>query len=426
MKPLFMLIGAVGAFLLLALALFAGCTVHSIARFVHDGGHSGIESTRSEIKALDPQHLARLSAELAYGDLAVEEGTAAMVTATFDAWAGTQADADALAARMQLEITSEGDGTALRVPEEQSKSGWNTGKRCDLRIVLPRNTTLTLRTSSGEIDVRGALGACTLHSDYGAVKARGIAGDVQASSSSGDVLVQDVHAASVKAHSDYGALALRNLEITGPLEIAASSGDVSLSDVHAERVSIASSYGDVRLERVQADVQAKLSSGDLQASDLGGTHGQLSSSYGSLNLRGAKGEYELSTESGDVHVEHFEGRLRAHSSYGSVNTKGLFHALELTSSSGDVSAEAEPGSTLDAAWRLDSSYGGVSLRIPSELDLDLDASTDYGSVKLDVPGEKPADGDRKSVRVHVGKGGPSLRMHTSSGDVRLIRHGNDR
>ena len=176
----------------------------------------------------------------------------------------------------------------------------------------------------------------------------------------------------------------------------------------------------------QGEILAKLSSGDVEANELGGARGRLSSSYGSLKLRGAKGEYELSTESGDVNVEHFEGKLRAHSSYGSVNAHGLFRALELTSSSGDVSAEAQAGSGLEDGWRLESSYGGVTLRIPSELDLDLDASTDYGSVKVDVPGEKANDDDRKSVRVHVGKGGPSLRMHTSSGDVRLLRHGTDR
>jgi hypothetical protein len=124
--------------------------------------------------------------------------------------------------------------------------GRNDGR---LELVVPRGTTLLVRTQSGAITVRGT-GA-----------------DVEARSTSGDVLVED--AARVRIETMAGDVTARNVRdgvrisatsgdvqlasVNGDVEVSGTSTTVSLRDVASRRVAVQVVSGDVRWSGPFAD-----------------------------------------------------------------------------------------------------------------------------------------------------------------------------
>jgi len=248
---------------------------------------------------------------------------------------------------------------------------------------VPLGTSIDASTSSGDIQVRGPLGACRLRTDYGDVDAADTQGGLEAHTSSGEV-----HA----ARAEGGALLLES-----------SYGDVHLTSATAERIALSSSSGDIDIE-------------DARAQSV-----ELSTSYGSVSARRITGELHARSGSGDLPLSGIEGALEAASSYGDVAVEGVFAELRASASSGDVRARALAGSRADRPWSLSSSYGGVTLSVPEDFGCDLDARTSYGSVESDFPilteaGKRAGD---SSLRGRLGAGGASVSLSAGSGDVAL-------
>lgn len=387
MKPVAKLVLAVAV---VSSLLVVSAVVIGACALVHlgvDGDHlhSGIEARRVETHelALDPARA--LEATVDYGSIRARTSSdgSARVVATLRAWGSDQQDADERLAEMALELGP----NLVRGHEKRDSSRkffeYGGGEEVDLELVLPAGLRVQLSSGSGDLAVEGAFGDTALESGYGDVRASGIR----------------------------GALAAKS-----------SSGSVRANDVQGARLRLDSSYGDLALGAIQSEeILAHTSSGEIDAHDLTGTRIALSSDYGDVKAARTRGDLDAHSGSGEVQLVEGDGACRGRSDYGDVHARGRFSALELASGSGSVHAEALAGSALGQGWQLRSDYGEVLLVLSERLDFELEASTDYGEVRAELSGVLGgARGDEaKKLRGPVGKGGPKLRLHSSSGDVEI-------
>ena len=74
-------------------------------------------------------------------------------------------------------------------------------------------------------------------------------------------------------------------------------------------------------------------------------------------------------------------------------------------------------------WSIRTGSGNVNLRLPSDAAFDVDVSSSSGSVTMGHPVQTTIQGrvqeSRKSVVGKVRGGGPTVSVHTGSGDIHV-------
>lgn len=128
----------------------------------------------------------------------------------------------------------------------------------------------------------------------------------------------------------------------------------------------------------------------------------------------------ISSVSGDVDVSGVTGRLRASAVSGDVKVKNVSGSASVNSVSGDVEVEVD---RLDGSddMKFSSVSGDVVVRMPSNLDADVDISSMSGSIKTDFPIEvrEERHGTRTYARGRLGSGSRRVNMSSVSGDLSL-------
>ncbi|HJQ22963.1 MAG TPA: DUF4097 family beta strand repeat-containing protein [Blastocatellia bacterium] len=131
----------------------------------------------------------------------------------------------------------------------------------------------------------------------------------------------------------------------------------------------------------------------------------------------------VSSVSGNVEVSQVAGRVHATSVSGNVEVHGVSGSVNAKSVSGNVEVEINrlDGTTDD--MKFSSVSGNVSVRMPSEIDADVDMSSLSGGIHTDFPIEVTKDryGPRTSARGKLGNGSRRLQMSSVSGSLSLRR-----
>lgn len=319
-------------------------------------------------------------------DVRVEEGPAASAPRLRARWRGWGDDAAAAQQALdasRIEVAGDAASTEFRTITPESRDGW--GARADLELIVPAELRVDLVATLGDLVVHGPCATATLATGYGDVRVDSIEGDVRASSSSGD------------------------------LDLSAIGGAVDAE----------TAYGDVTVRACRgATVRAQSSSGDVAVADGGKARYELASRYGDVTLRGGSGEIDAETGSGRIAVDRFTGSVRARDRYGAIDLAGSFSSVDASTSSGDVSLRLEGIDGVLSGIVLDSKYGDVELVTCIELAGRLTAATRYGDVRFDLPAtsvRREREGD--FVEAQLGEGEATIRLETSSGDVRVMKGG---
>lgn len=125
--------------------------------------------------------------------------------------------------------------------------GWLLGTcSVDLRIVLPADAALSVRTGSGDQTISGVSGQVDLSADSGNIDLTGLGGALEARTGSGDVDARGILSSGVTLES--------------------GSGNVEGQFENPARVSVGSGSGDVRIRFAQApvEVDARTDSGNVR------------------------------------------------------------------------------------------------------------------------------------------------------------------
>jgi len=178
----------------------------------------------------------------------------------------------------------------------------------------------------------------------------------------------------------------------------------------------------------KVSVDARTGDGSISADDLAGTVG-LSSGDGSIRARRIEGSLRARTGDGSISVTDGAGRVEADSGDGSVELTGRFDAIDVRTGDGAVRLDVLDGSALKTDWSVNTGDGSITLRLPANLDADLDAHTGDGGVHADgLPAQAERDNDnrenrekRDSLRAQLGKGGRTLRLRSGDGSINISR-----
>ena len=148
--------------------------------------------------------------------------------------------------------------------------------------------------------------------------------------------------------------------------------------------------------------------------------GRLTTASGDIEVTGTRGSVRAATASGDVVVRDVTGTINVATASGQMNVKDVAGQVNASSASGDVEVEI---SRLEGNedMRFSSASGDVSVRLPSNLDAEVEMSTVSGSVNTNFPLEvrKERHTGGASARGRVGSGARQLRISSASGNVSL-------
>ena len=155
-------------------------------------------------------------------------------------------------------------------------------------------------------------------------------------------------------------------------------------------------------------------SGDIQDDGVG-DNTKLSTGSGSIHATGLQGGFNVNTGSGNIYVEATgTGDVKAQTGSGSIELKGVHGGLRAGTGSGDMKVAGTP--SMD--WKLETGSGSIEFW-PGNTGFDLDASTGSGSVHTDQEMAVQGSFDRHHITGRVHGGGPTVRIETGSGDVRI-------
>lgn len=179
-----------------------------------------------------------------------------------------------------------------------------------------------------------------------------------------------------------------------------------------------SGSGNQSVEGLKGNVDLEAGSGDMQLSRL---TGDLRFQTGSGNVRGRdlSGPARVKAGSGDIEIEEVgEGDVDIRTGSGNITVSGVNGGFRAEAGSGDIRGNGKPKSL----WSIRTGSGNVELRVPSDAAFDVDVSSNSGTVVVDHPVTTTMQGrvqERKSVVGKVRNGGPTISVHTGSGDIRL-------
>jgi hypothetical protein len=193
-------------------------------------------------------------------------------------------------------------------------------------------------------------------------------------------------------------------EITVPADTSVrahtGSGNQSIEGTHGN-ADLQSGSGDLQLTQVTGEVRIHTGSGSVRARDISGT------------VRGGAGSGDIEIEEGGT------GDIDLRTGSGNITARGVQGHLHLEAGSGDITAEGKQ----TGEWEIHTGSGNIHVRLPSDAAFDADISTSSGTLDVDAPITMTVQGrvneTHKQIMGKVRGGGPTLALHTGSGDIHI-------
>lgn len=182
------------------------------------------------------------------------------------------------------------------------------------------------------------------------------------------------------------------------------------------RTSIRTGGGSVKVSSLQGGQDLHTSGGSISATDVQGSV-LARTSGGSIHIEQVKGNADLETSGGGVTVTSLDGLLQARSSGGPIRIDGITGQAVAHTSGGSIRAAFARGNS--QGGRLETSGGSIRVSLDPSANLNIDASTSGGSVSTDLPVRVQGTISHSSLHGTLGSGGPTLRLHTSGGSIRI-------
>jgi DUF4097 and DUF4098 domain-containing protein YvlB len=214
-----------------------------------------------------------------------------------------------------------------------------------------------------------------------------------------------------------------------------SSGDYVQYEVQvpaSTRLSIETSGGGITISGMRDSARLNTSGGGIQARDHVGDL-DVDTSGGGIRLHDVKGKVRANTSGGGVVAEGIDGPVRAESSGGSIELSRVSGDIDAETSGGGIRIEQAGGRVhadtsgggIEATFArgnskggtLETSGGGIEVGLDPESDLSIEASGN--GVRSDLPLRVQGEISRGRLNGSLGKGGNTLRLHTSGGSVRI-------
>jgi DUF4097 and DUF4098 domain-containing protein YvlB len=216
-----------------------------------------------------------------------------------------------------------------------------------------------------------------------------------------------------KVKSNWGGSEQRVREIAANPPIEQTGNIIRIGARHESLHNISIDY---EIE-APADAYLEAGSGSGNITDDGiGENAKLSTGSGNIHATGLQGGFNVSTGSGDIYAEQAggQGDVKAQTGSGNLELRNLRGGLRGGTGSGDIKV----GGTPTSPWHLETGSGNIEFWSGNSA-FTLDASTGSGSIHTDREMMTQGSSDHHHVTGKLGGGGPTVRIETGSGDIRI-------
>jgi len=165
-----------------------------------------------------------------------------------------------------------------------------------------------------------------------------------------------------------------------------------------------------------ADAYLDAGTGSGNVDDDGvGENAKLNTGSGNIHATGLHGGFQLETGSGNIYAEQTgQGDVKAETGSGSIELRNLRGGLRAETGSGNIKLGGAP----TASWHLETGSGSVEYWA-GDAAFTLDAETGSGTVHTDREMVTQGESDRHYVTGKLNGGGPTVRIETGSGNIRI-------
>ena len=331
-------------------------------------------------KAVPPD--ARISIRTDRGDITVRPEDAAEVRVVVkktvnasdsDPW---HHDAEAEAKRRAEQVT---------VGISENAGGYEVGTqnqggdvRVDLEVHVPKQASITARSSHGGVQVAGLAGSVTAAAQRGDLDIRNIGGDVSAQLERGDAHI---------------------IGARGDVKLSGRGGTIEVADVKGEAVVQGEYYGPIRIAKAGKGARFLSRRTDLTVSQLSG---RIETGSGRLEISDAPGNLSLVTRKFDIVLDNVTGRVSIEDRDGNVELRFRQPPRE------DIAIKDETGN--------------IELVLPPQASFEVHAESRKGDVDSefnDAALKKVEEGGSSKLDGQHGAKGPTISLRTSYGTIRL-------
>jgi DUF4097 and DUF4098 domain-containing protein YvlB len=398
LKHALQIIGLAGA-----LALLAPLVLAQETHVIREGGTWGQEITGSL------SGVKNLRVKVDMGSVIVRGGQQQGINYVVHTRFGTSSEQEARRQFEQYKISAyvKGD-TAWIVGDWQ---GGREPKHCssEFAVTVPRELALLkLETQGGDVDATGLAGRVEAESGGGTVRFDDIGGGVIAETGGGSIDVGTVNG-DLGLHTGGGAIVVRRAN--GKLVAETGGGSVDIQSC-AQGAVVETGGSNISVRHCNGRVKASTGGGSVDLSDIGGP-AEIETGGGSIRLTSAKGHVHAETGGGGIELYGVPS-ARAETGAGAITVKLVNTGGERNNSD------------------LETGAGDITVYIASDVAIDVRASVDLGNghhITSDFPDiHIAAEGDKWGPKTLTAEGklnggGPMLKVHTSTGDIRFKHAG---
>ena len=272
----------------------------------------------------------------------------------------------------------------------------------EFRVEVPRDMVLVkLETEGGSVDASGVAGRVEAESGGGGIRLDDIGSGVNAETGGGSIDVGMV-SGEMGLHTGGGSIHVR--QANGKVIAETGGGSVEILS-GGQGASIETGGGSIVLRHCDGGVKASTGGGSVELGDIGGP-AEIDTGGGGIKLTSAKGHVRAETGGGGIELY---GVPSAHAETGAgaitvklMNTGGERKDSDLETSAGDITVYIAPDVAVNVWASVDIANGH---RITSEFpDIHVHSEGDWGSKTYTAEGK-------------LNGGGPTLKVHTSMGDI---------
>lgn len=207
--------------------------------------------------------------------------------------------ADVRAAENTAVHFADGRLTITQKRENLLRTWVNKGWSIDVHVRVPRRSRLEVKSSYGNIRVRGSIGPSSLTTAYGDIVAGDVA-ELTAKTSHGEVSLD-----RVSGTTGLTGTSLHIGEVYGNATVKSSHGNVTVGLVMGQ-LAAATGFGNIEVRTVMGGVEARAAHGKIRVSDAVSGTARLDSSYGDIEVgirQGTVAWLDLDAKGGAVRNE---------------------------------------------------------------------------------------------------------------------------
>lgn len=383
-----------------------------------------VSATAEENKTLkvDTEKPVTLSVNDDAGDVSIVGGDVEAVEVQILKTGYGSNDARAEEALKNIKYDIKQNGNTITITYKLSGRQTREVNTIDLIITVPTETLVEVDNGFGVVDISDLKGNVDISGDFGDVTVKNIDGALSVENSSGEIRVSNVDAGSenVRIEADFGKITLEKVNAKD-VNINSSSGAITLNNVRATGDFFSKSdFGSVTFENGSAaSVTIESSSGkvDITKVNIRGALA-ITNDFGDIELNQViAGSYDLDSNSGGITIDGAKGSLKAQTDFGTINIKNAENVtVDLKSNSGGIDFS---GSLGEGPHAMQSDFGGITLAIPADSQLNVDLNTDLGSISSDIPITVTLDGEVENNHQTgtINGGGATLTVQTNNGSI---------